>query len=286
MLDGVVRRWLNDQRAALTAAVTEYSGERRMRLSGKVGLVTAAASGMGRAGVLRFAREGAAVAVVDRDEEGAKVVAAQINATGGKAIAIAADLRDVEIARSIVQRTVTAFGGLDFVWNHVGHPGPATLEDLDMEDFSLAVDLNLRSALATTGAAVPHMRKRGGGALLFTSSVSGLVASPISPVYAACKFGVVGLARSLAKRLAKDRIRCNVLCPGIIETPMLNQFFGRQGMASAKDPMAAAQAVASSVPLGRLGRPDEVANAALFLLSDEASYISGVALPIDGALQA
>src|SRR5579885_1617879 len=147
-----------------------------MRLSNKAGIVTAAASGMGRAGALRFAREGAAVGVVDIDEAGVQAVVAEITAAGGKALALPGDLRTDAFARDIVRRTANAFGGLDFVWNHVGHPGPAAIEGIDMADFELALDLNLRTVLVTTEAAIPELKARG-GALLYTASTSGLVGS-------------------------------------------------------------------------------------------------------------
>src|SRR4029453_10687037 len=124
-----------------------------MRLQGKVGIVTAAASGMGRAGALRFAREGAAVAVVDLDADGVDKVVAQIKAVDGKAIGIVGDLTRDDFARDIVRQTATAFSGLDFVWNHVGHPGPAAIEGIDMADFDIAINLNLRTVLVTTEAA-------------------------------------------------------------------------------------------------------------------------------------
>src|SRR5215475_7682785 len=199
-----------------------------MRLEGKIGIVTAAASGMGRAGALRFAREGTAVGVADIDEARVNAVVGEITAAGGRAIALAGDLRQDAFAREIVRRTANNFGGLDFVWNHVGHPGPAAIEGLDMADFELAMDLNLRSVLVTTEAAIPEMRARGGGAMLFTASTSGLVGSQFSPVYSMAKFGVVGFVRALAKRLAPDNIRVNAVCPGPIDTPMLRVFVARR----------------------------------------------------------
>src|SRR5215831_4621151 len=138
-----------------------------MRLEGKIGIVTAAASGMGRAGALRFAQEGAAVGVADIDQAGVDAVVGEIAAAGGRALALAGDLRQDDFARDIVRRTAHAFGGLDFVWDHVGHPGPAAIEGIDMADFELAIDLNLRTILVTTEAAIPELRARGGGALLF-----------------------------------------------------------------------------------------------------------------------
>src|ERR1700758_2782525 len=161
-----------------------------MRLENKIGIVSAAASGMGRAGALRFAREGAAVGVVDIDQAGVEAVADEITAAGGRALGLVGDLRDDEFARAIVRRTASAFGGLDFVWNHVGHPGPASVEGIDMADFEIAIDLNLRTVLVTTEAAIPAIKARGGGALLYTASTSGLQGSTFSPVYSAVKFGV------------------------------------------------------------------------------------------------
>lgn len=259
-----------------------------MRLAGKIGIVTAAASGMGRAGALRFAREGAAVAVVDLDEAKAAEVVQEIRTAGGKAAAIAGDLAQDAFARDIVAKTVAEFGGLDFVWNHVGHPGPASLEGIDMADYALAMDLNCRSVLVTAEAAIPHLRARRGGALLFTASTSGLIGSPNSPVYSMAKFGVVGFVRSLAKRLAPERIRVNALCPGPIDTPMLRRFVLRpdQQAPAGKDAEMLVAERAARVPFGRPGRPEEIANAALFLISDEASYVCGVAMPVDGAATA
>jgi NAD(P)-dependent dehydrogenase (short-subunit alcohol dehydrogenase family) len=258
-----------------------------MRLEGKIGIVTAAASGMGRAGALRFAREGASVAVVDLDEAGAEAVAGEITTAGGKAMGIAGDLRDDAFARDIVRRTANAFGGLDFVWNHVGHPGPASIEGIDMADFDIAISLNLRTVLVTTEAAIPEMRARGGGALLYTASTSGLVGSGFSPVYSMAKFGVVGFVRALAKRLAPDNIRANAICPGPIDTPMLRVFVSRPDQQSpTQDKEALIVQRSQQVPMKRTGKPEEIANAALFLLSDEASFVTGAALPVDGGATA
>src|ERR671926_162318 len=129
-----------------------------MRLDGKIGIVTAAASGMGRAGAIRFAREGAAVGVVDIDQAGVDAVVGEITAAGGKALGLVGDLRQDDFARSIVRQTANAYGGLDFVWNHVGHPGPASIEGIDMRDYDLAMTLNLRTVLITTETALPEPR--------------------------------------------------------------------------------------------------------------------------------
>ncbi|MEZ5849443.1 MAG: SDR family oxidoreductase [Hyphomicrobiaceae bacterium] len=255
-----------------------------MRMAGKIGIVTAAASGMGRTGALRFAKEGAAVGVVDIDAAGVAAVVAEIEAAGGKAHGIVADLTKDAESRRIVTETAKVLGGVDFVWNHVGHPGPASFEDLDMREWDNAVTLNLRTVVITTEAAIPEMRARGGGALLYTASTSGISGSQFSPVYSAVKHGVVGLVRGLAKRYAKEKIRVNAICPGPIDTPMLRVFVARPDQQSTMgmDKEELVKKRAYQTPMGRPGQPEEVSNAALFLLSDEASFVTGAYLTVDG----
>ncbi len=259
-----------------------------MRMDGKIGIVTAAGSGMGRAGALRFAAEGAKVAVVDLDQDAVGEVVGEIQAAGGTAIGIVADLTRDEDSAEIVRDTANEFGGLDFLWHHVGHPGPSSIEGIEMADYELAMDLNLRTILVTTEAAIPEMRARGGGAILYTASSSGLQGSQFSPVYSAAKFGVVGFTRALAKRLADDGIRVNAVCPGPVDTPMLRVFVARPDQQSTqgldKEELVAKRG--GQTPMNRPGRPEEIANAALFLLSDEASFVTGAALPIDGGVTA
>ena len=255
-----------------------------MRMKNKIGIVTAAGSGMGRAGAITFAREGAAVGVVDVDRAAAEKVAGEITAAGGRAVAIVADLSRDADAKRIVGDTAKAFGGLDFLWNHVGHPGPAAFEGLDLREWDNAVTLNLRTVIVTTEAALPEMRARGGGALLYTASTSGISGSQFSPVYSAVKHGVVGLVRGLAKRYAKEKIRANAICPGPIDTPMLRVFVARpdQQSTAGMDKEMLVKTRGGQTPMGRPGQPQEVANAALFLLSDEASFVTGAYLTVDG----
>jgi len=249
-----------------------------MRLENKITLVTAAASGMGRAGVIRFAAEGSKVAAVDVNEKSLNTVIQKITDAGHDAIGICADLTDDGECARIVTDTVKHFGGLDLLWNNVGHTGFYRVEGIDPDDYAITMDLNVRSVFMTTGAAIPEMRSRGGGSILFTSSIAGLVGSPSSPVYAAAKWGVNGLMASLAGRLAADNIRVNSVCPGPVDTPMLHS--GRSDQET--DAQADLATLKSLVPLQRVGTPEEIVNTALFLLSDEASYITGVALPVDG----
>ena len=251
-----------------------------MRLANKIALVTAAASGMGRAGVIRFASEGAKVVAVDINRKGLDSVVKEITDAGHEAIGICADLSDDEECASIVGETVGHFGGIDLLWNHVGHPGFSRVEDIPLEDYAITMDLNIRSVFVTTGAAIPEMKARGGGSILFTSSIAGLIGSPFSPLYSAAKWGVNGFMASLAGRLASDNIRVNSVCPGVIDTPMAKIFMARPDQETDGDANLAM--MKSLIPLKRIGQPNEVVNTALFLLSDEASYITGVALPVDG----
>lgn len=257
------------------------------RLAGKAGLITAAASGMGQQGAFMFAREGAKVAVVDRDVDKAQATVEAIRAAGGEAIALTGDLTDDSFAKGLPGQVAQAFGRLDYVWNHAGHPGPAAFEDLDMAAYELAMDLNLRAPVVITAAAVPLMRASGGGSVVFTASAAGLVASPFSPIYSAAKFAVVGLTRALAKRYGRDGIRCNSICPGAVDTPMLRDFQARpDAPPSDVGVEERIKQFGAMNPLGRNAQPAEIAAAALFLVSDEASYVNGASLPVDGGTTA
>ena len=253
-----------------------------MRLNGKLAIVTAAASGMGRAGVERFVREGARVAAIDINPDALDALIAEFGAD--KVTAICADLSMPEGATGSIDEAVAALGGADILWAHAGMPGPASVEILDMAAYDKAIALNITSAALGAGRVAAHMRARGGGAIVFTASISGLVGSMMSPIYSAAKWGVVGLTKSLALAFAPDNIRVNVVCPGLADTPMKVGFTGRSG-----DP-AEAEAneakIVAAVPMGRLVQPGEVADAVLWLVSGEASFVTGVALPVDGGFTA
>jgi NAD(P)-dependent dehydrogenase (short-subunit alcohol dehydrogenase family) len=241
-----------------------------MRLRSKIGLITGAGSGIGRASALRFAEEGASVSVVDIDPAKVDIVVGAITRAGGKALGLAGDLCDAGFARTIAAQTEAHFGGLDFIWNHAGSVGPTDIETLDLEALDETIRLNLHAGILTTKSALPSLRARGGN-VLFTSSISGLQGSRVSFAYSMTKFGIIGMVRALARRYAAEGIRFNAICPGPVDTPM-------NANASIKSVFAQASA--------RVGRPEEIAAAALFLVSDEASFVTGTALVVDGGYTA
>jgi NAD(P)-dependent dehydrogenase (short-subunit alcohol dehydrogenase family) len=255
-----------------------------MRLQGKGAIITAAASGMGRAGSELFAAHGARVAAIDIDAAGLADVVAGIEKAGGTARAFLADLSDRAAVTAVVREADAWLGGVDVLWNHAGMPAPPDIEDLDLERYGTAVDLNLTSAVLATAVVLPGMRARRGGSVVFTSSTSGLVGSALSPLYSALKSGVVGLVKGLAVRYAADGVRFNALCPGPTATPMLyNDFFPSDGRASAEENE---KRVLAAVPMGRAAQPREIAECALWLASDESGYVTGTAIPVDGGLTA
>jgi len=254
------------------------------RLKGKRAIVTGAASGIGRAGALLFASEGASVVAVDRDRQGLDALVAEIGAAGGHVHALAADLTQAEQTQGMVHDAAQWLGGLDVFWGNAGMNGPTEFEQPDLDLYDTTVALNLTSTVLACAAAAPLMRTNAGGSIVLTASTSGLVGSIQSPVYSVTKFGVIGLAKSLALKYGAENIRVNAVCPGPIETPLLLEAFAnRKGLThggSFKEQMMA------SVPMSRVGRPSEIAEAALWLASDASSYVTGVALPVDGGLTA
>jgi NAD(P)-dependent dehydrogenase (short-subunit alcohol dehydrogenase family) len=253
------------------------------RLENRVALITAAGSGMGKASAERFASEGAHVVVSDIDEKAAVSVVDQIVENGGQATVAVCDVSDNDQIRSVIDQIGRDFGVLHVLFNHAGIPGAAGL-DIAPEAFEKVVNINQRSAFYATQFALPLLQKaEGKGSIIFTSSVSGVVGSPFSPLYSMTKGGIVLFMKSLAVRLGPEGIRSNAILPAMIETPMLSQFFGREKGADIEDLKAAYK---SSVPMGRVARPEEIASVAAFLASDDASWVTGVALPVDGGFLA
>lgn len=253
------------------------------RLEGRITAITAGGSGMGRASALRFADEGAHVIVSDRDEEAARQVTDEITGAGGSAVAVRCDVGNDDDIKAMIEGIADEHGVLHVLFNHAGIPGPAGL-DVDLEAWTRTVEVNQRSAFFATSYALPLLRKADGkGSIIFTSSVSGVVGSPFSPLYSMTKGGIVLLMKSLAVRLGPEGIRSNAILPAMIETPMLSEFFGRENNADIEDLKKAYNA---NIPLGRGASPTEIASVAAFLASDDASWVTGVALPVDGGFLA
>ena len=248
-----------------------------MRLKDKVALITGAASGIGRASALKFACEGARVVAVDTQREGNEETVSSIGAAGGTAIAFQADVTDSQAVRQMIGAAVETYGHLDILFNNAGISRRGTILDLDEETFDRIFAVNVKGVFLGCKEAIPIMKSQGGGVILNTSSQLGLVGATGHAVYPATKGAVVQLTRCLALDHAADGIRVNCLCPGPIETPMVKRSREETG-----DAEAARRASIAGVPLGRIGAPEEMADVAAYLCSDEASYITGAAILADG----
>lgn len=247
------------------------------RLDGKVALVTGGGSGIGRAVCERFAQEGARVAVADWRADAAWETVGHIVAAGGQAHGVTGDVAEAEAAGQMVADTVRAFGMLDVLVASAGQELVATATETTPDQWSRILGTNLTGCFLVARAAIPALQAAGGGSIVLVASQLAFVAAERFAAYAASKGGVLNLARALALDHARDGIRVNALCPGAVETPLLlRQFQGQDG------PQGSLADLAALHPLGRLGQPAEIASAALFLASDEASFVTGSALVVDG----
>ena len=254
-------------------------------LAGKVALITGAATGIGRASAILFAREGARVILVDvRLTELQQAVDATREA-GGRAEAatyVVADLSDPDAGHDAVNQGVQTYGRLDVLFNNAGVGTlvvGGTVETIDLEHWDLAQDVNVRSMYLVSRAAVPHLRAAGGGAIVNTASVAALRSSRPRPshAYAASKGAVLALSRAMAVSLGKDRIRVNAICPGLIRTRLTVDVVEAAENAAAED---------DGIPIGRVGEPEDIARCALFLASDASSFITGTQIVVDGGATA
>jgi NAD(P)-dependent dehydrogenase (short-subunit alcohol dehydrogenase family) len=257
-----------------------------MRLDDKVAVVTAAGSGMGRASAQLFAREGAKVVAADIDPKGGEETVELIRQHGGEAMFVQADVAKVRDMENMVTATVEAYGKLNILFNHAGVPGPRGLEDVEESEWDHSLGVLTKGGFFSCKFAVPEMRKTGGGSILFTSSISGFGGSPNSPLYSLAKGGIIMLVKSLALLLARDNIRVNCIAPGLVDTPMLPQFFGFKPDTTDKSRDKIIEHALTLIPLGRFARPEDIAWAALFLASDESSYVTGTTLLVDGGFRA
>jgi NAD(P)-dependent dehydrogenase (short-subunit alcohol dehydrogenase family) len=246
------------------------------RLGGKVCVVTGAGSGIGRAAAVRFAEENATVAVADVRPEAAGETA---HAIGDSALAVTLDVTSPASVASGLEQVVSTCGGLDVVVNNAGVTIVGAAHELDEDDWDLELATNLKSVYLVSKSAWPRLVERGGGAIVNTASIAGLWAIPADAAYCASKAGVVMLTKCMALDGAKDGIRVNCVCPGYTETPMIEGYFADQA-----DPDEARRFATQLHPLGRLGRPGDIADAMVYLASDEAAWVTGTALVVDGGL--
>jgi meso-butanediol dehydrogenase / (S,S)-butanediol dehydrogenase / diacetyl reductase len=255
-----------------------------MRFDDKVCLITGAGSGIGRATAIGFAQRGGKVVIADVNGDSAGEVVAEITASGGSATAMVADMANAADIDAMVSNTVEQFGRLDVLHNNA-FGVPATLRqnrlarsaEIDQAVWDYTIQVGLTAVMQATRAALPIMQRQGGGAIVNTASISGLRADYGIAAYNVMKAGVVNLTRVVAIEYAPYGIRVNCVCPGAIDTPLLQRSFSIPGFADA---------TRVAIPMGRLGRPEEMANVVLFLASDLASYVTGAAIVADGGLTA
>lgn len=242
---------------------------------GKVALVTGGTSGIGRVTAVAFAREGAKIVVSGRREREGQETVDIIKKAGGEAIFVKTDITREQDVKAMVEKTVATYGHLDYAFNNAGiEQLPAPLVEEKEETFDQIIDVNVKGVWLSMKYEIPEMLKNGGGAIVNTSSVAGLIGFPGIPIYIASKHAVLGLTKSVALEYAKSGIRVNAVSPAAIETAMVDRFVGKDGDAR--------QQLTNMHPIGRMGRPEEIADAVIYLCSDKASFITGQSLAVDG----
>jgi len=245
-------------------------------LEGKTALVTGGASGIGRAASLAYSREGARVVVVDVSVEGGEETVQRIKESGGEATLVHADVSSNAGTQAMVAETVERFGRLDCAFNNAGISGGRDRNltaDYTQDDWDRVIGVNLTGVWLSMKAEIPQMLAQGGGAIVNTASIMGLIATPESVAYMAAKHGVVGLTKAAALEYAKDNLRVNAVCPGYIDTPLLQPLFANEDRK---------EQVVFRHPVGRLGQPEEIAEAVIWLSSDAASFVTGHSMAVDG----
>jgi len=252
-----------------------------LKLNGKVAIVTGAASGIGRASAIAFAREGARVLVADRSQSGAEETARFISADGFETEAIEVDVSSEADVQRMVNKAVARWGRIDVLFNNAGVLLVKSVEQMTEAEWDHVLAVNVKGAFFAVKHVVPHMRRTGGGSILNTGSIASLAGQVGTPAYSASKGAIALLTKSLALDLGRDRIRVNCICPGITDTPMLREHLGHGAEGEAR-----IKARLSRVPLGEILRPEDVARAALYLVSDDSAGITGVLHVVDAGLTA
>jgi NAD(P)-dependent dehydrogenase (short-subunit alcohol dehydrogenase family) len=250
-------------------------------LDGKSALITGGGGGIGRATALAFAREGARLAVADYAAEAARETVALVNAAGGQAITLLGDVsRDADV-KAMIDDVLAAYGRLDCAFNNAGiagwhvEAGGKKTADWSEEAFDRMIAVNLKGVWLCMRHELPQMERQGGGTIVNTGSIAGLVGLPTSSAYVAAKHGVLGLTKTAAIEYADAKIRVNAVCPGYIKTPMTEEVMRRRG-----------EAILGQTPMGRMGEPEEIAEMVVWLCSDRASFVTGAAYNVDGGWMA
>ncbi len=248
------------------------------QFAGKVALVTGGNAGIGRATAIEFARQGAKVVVSGRrDKEGNEVIA-EIKAAGGDAIFVKANVSKESDVQALIEKTLTTYGRLDFAFNNAGvEQSFSSLPEQAEETFDQIMDINVKGVWLSMKHQIPAMLKNGGGAIVNNSSVAGVIGMATVPIYVASKHAVVGLPKSVALDYAKQNVRVNSVAPGAVETRMFLDFAAAPEIR---------QMLESAHPMGRIGQPEEIANAVVWLCSDKASFVTGQTYAVDGGFTA
>jgi hypothetical protein len=250
-----------------------------MRLKDKVAVITGAASGIGQAAALLFAKEGAAVVLADINEKGGQETVEQIVRDDGTAIFVRTDVAKEDEVKHLVETAIKTYGAVDVLFNNAGVMIEKMLHETTADEWDQLMDIDFKGVFLCSKYVIPHMQGQGGGSIINNASVNGLIAEPAIAAYCGAKGGVSALTRAMALDYGADGIRVNAICPGYIDTPMNDMYFAAQ-----PDPDASRRAAGGLHALGRTGTPEEVACCALFLASDEASFVTGANWVVDGGL--
>lgn len=241
----------------------------------KVAFVTGGSSGIGKATALQFAKRGDAVAVVDVNSKQASDTLKLIKDANGTAFFIECDVSKDDQVQAAIKQTLKQYGRLDYAFNNAGIEGAqAVTADCSLENWDRVININLKGVWLCMKYQIPEMLKQGGGAIVNCASIAGLVGFPGIPAYTASKHGVIGLTKCAALEYAKQNIRINAVCPGVIQTPMIDRF--AHGEAQIRNQLAAGE------PVGRMGKPDEIASTVLFLCSEDSTFVTGHPMVVDG----
>lgn len=266
---------------AMVHRLDAAQGDSVTRVAGKAAIVTGAGTGIGRAIALALAREGAKVAVAGRRREKLEEVARSVQRAGGEAVVTVCDVSSEADSQRAVKEAEQAFGHVNVLVNNAGALSVSTVEGISVEDWDRLMATNLKGPFLMSRAALPAMRRAGGGAIVNVGSVLGLVAMKDRAAYCASKGGVTMLTKAMALDHAHEMIRVNCICPAIVETDLIAELFSKS-----EDGRRARDARLTTLPLGRFGKADDIAELAVFLASEESSWMTGTAIPVDGGLTA